>query len=98
MICCQYFLNFQNTFYDHSSQAFGSATELIYIPSVSDYVIVPGKYQTSQEIQLILLSKILLIQRNFRRYLLQKFIRESAAEYRYEFYFSEYYSIDINLH
>lgn len=74
----------QNTHHDHSSQAFGSATKLIHIPSSSDYTIIPGKYETHHEMtaRINLLAKVRLIQRNFRRYLLQKLVRETAAEYR----------------
>lgn len=74
----------QDTRYDHSSQAFGSATELIYITATSDYTVVAGKYEThhDQTVRINKLAKVRLIQRNFRRYLWQKLIRESAAEYR----------------
>lgn len=73
-----------DTPYDRCAQAFGTATELINVPSVSDYTIVPRPYETYDEMvrRINKLGKIVLIQRNFRRYLLQKLIRESAAEYR----------------
>lgn len=74
----------QDNHYDRSSQAFGVATELIYIPSQTDYFIEPKKYETYDERckRIDLLGKVKLIQRNFRRYLWQKLIRESAAEWR----------------
>lgn len=78
-------INIQDNHYDRSCQAFGVATELIYIPSQTDYFIEPKKYETYDERyrRIDLLGKVKLIQRNFRRYLWQKLIRESAAEWRF---------------
>lgn len=74
----------KDTHYDRSNQAFGSATELIYIPSTTDVIIYARKYETYAEMvkRINKIGKIKLIQRNFRRYMWQKLIRESAAEWR----------------
>lgn len=47
-----------------------------------DYVIKAKRYKSYEEIENEKLAKIILIQRNFRRYVLQKNIRNAAAEWR----------------
>lgn len=74
----------QDNHYDRTNQAFGSATELIDIPSVTDYIIIPKPYETYDQMEKRLkkLDKIILIQRNFRRLMWQRLIKKSAADWR----------------
>lgn len=72
------------TNYSRATQAFGTATNISYIPSATDYSINPTKYESYEEkVQRERkLTKILLIQRNFRSYMVKKVISEMAAEWR----------------
>lgn len=56
-----------------------------YESTATDFEIIPGKYQTYAQIERAehKLEKILLIQRNWRRWILWKYIHLRAAEYRY---------------
>ncbi|XP_055850185.1 IQ and ubiquitin-like domain-containing protein [Episyrphus balteatus] len=69
---------------DQSTQSFGDATNIIFVSAATDFVIIPRKYQTyAQKIKREdRLAKIVLIQKNFRRYLLWRYIKRCAAEYR----------------
>lgn len=56
----------------------------MYVSAATDYTITPGKYQTyAQKMRREnKLAKIILIQRNFRRFLIVRFMRNAAAKYR----------------
>ena len=57
---------------------------MAYIPKAKDKIIIPGKYETYDEMmtRIDLIGKVTLIQRNFRRYLWMKLVKESAAQWR----------------
>lgn len=73
-----------DTPYSRSTQAFGDASELIQIPSSSDYSIVPRPYESHEMIvnREKKLKKIRLIQKNFRAYMIRMMIKKKAAEFR----------------
>lgn len=64
-------------------QAFEHAVTLIPKLTGPDYFIKARKYRSYDQLEGEKLNKIILIQRNFRRYLLEKRIRNAAAEWRY---------------
>lgn len=74
----------QNTAHEQSVQCFLDGINILYVSSANDFTIVPGKYQTfaQKERAERKLEKILLIQRNWRRWILWKYIRLRAKEYR----------------
>lgn len=67
-----------------STQAFGDASQNLYLSDKSDYEIQAQDYETHEEMEARQekLKKILIIQRNFRSYMIRKMIKERAAEYR----------------
>ncbi|KAL5284600.1 IQUB.2 family protein [Megaselia abdita] len=70
---------------DETVQTNGSATDnYIFMSEATDAIIIPRKYQSyaQKKREENKLNKIILIQRNFRKYLLRQFIRRCAAEYR----------------
>lgn len=70
---------------DQSTQVFGDANELLYLKDSQDFEVESfGSFETFEEVQKRkkVLEKVLLIQRNFRRYRLQCCIKSCAAEYR----------------
>lgn len=73
-----------DTPYSRSTQAFGDATELIHISDVSDYNITPRPYESYAMVvaRERKLTKIRLIQKNFRAYMIRMMIKKKAAEYR----------------
>lgn len=73
------------TMIDETVQTNGSATDnYIFQTEATNSFIIPRKYQTyaQKKREENKLNKIILIQRNFRKYLLRQFIRRCAAEYR----------------
>lgn len=73
------------TMVDETIQTNGSATDnYIFVSEATDTIIIPRKYQSyaQKKREENKLNKIILIQRNFRKYLLRQFIRRCAAEYR----------------
>lgn len=73
------------TMVDETMQTNGSATDnYIFTSEATDFIIIPRKYQTyaQKKREENKLNKIILIQRNFRKYLLRQFIKRCAAEYR----------------
>ncbi|XP_055523710.1 IQ and ubiquitin-like domain-containing protein [Wyeomyia smithii] len=69
---------------DRATVSYGDATALSYASKYTDRVIVAKNYESYDEMtkRIDPIGKIILIQRNFRRYMWQKLIRESAAEWR----------------
>ncbi|XP_055617119.1 IQ and ubiquitin-like domain-containing protein [Toxorhynchites rutilus septentrionalis] len=63
---------------------YGDATEHSYSSKYTDKVIEPKSYESYEEMtkRIDLIGKVTLIQRNFRRYMWQKLIKNSAAEWR----------------
>jgi IQ and ubiquitin-like domain-containing protein len=74
----------QDTSNDRSTQHFGDANELLYMQDGDDIEKETHDYETHEEEQKRkkVLEKVILIQRNFRRYRLQTCIKICAAEYR----------------
>lgn len=75
---------FQDTAHEQSTQCFQDGNNVMYVSAATDYTITPGKYQTyAQKMRREnKLAKIILIQRNFRRFLIVRFMRNAAAKYR----------------
>ncbi|CAD6994503.1 unnamed protein product [Ceratitis capitata] len=73
-----------DTAHEQSTQCFQDGNNVLYVSAAADYTITPGKYQTyAQKMRREnKLAKIILIQRNFRRYLLWRFMQNAAAKYR----------------
>ncbi|XP_030573811.1 IQ and ubiquitin-like domain-containing protein [Drosophila novamexicana] len=73
-----------NTAHEQSVQCFLDDINIRYVFTATDFVIIPGKYQTyaQKERAERKLEKILLIQRNWRRWILWKYIHIRAKEYR----------------
>ncbi|XP_062538956.1 IQ and ubiquitin-like domain-containing protein isoform X2 [Armigeres subalbatus] len=69
---------------DQATINYGDAIEHSYSSKYTDRVIIARKYESYDEMtkRIDLVSKVKLIQRNFRRYMWQKFIKESATEWR----------------
>lgn len=65
-------------------QCFLDGINVRYTSTPADTYIIPGKYQTfaQKERAEKKLEKVLLIQRNWRRWILWKYIHKRAAEYR----------------
>lgn len=76
--------NFQDTNYDRSTQHFGDANELLYLKQTDDVEVEAQDFETFEDAQSRkkTLEKVLLIQRNFRRFRLKVCIKKCAAEYR----------------
>lgn len=75
----------QDTSNDRSTQHFGDANELLYLEETADVQVEANQsFETFDEAQKRnkYLEKIVLIQRNFRRYRLKCCIKSCAAEYR----------------
>ncbi|XP_053698711.1 IQ and ubiquitin-like domain-containing protein [Sabethes cyaneus] len=70
---------------DRATVSYGDATELSYASKYMDKVIVAQSYESFDDMtkRIDPIGKITLIQRNFRRYMWQKLIKESAAEWRH---------------
>lgn len=76
---------FQDTSNDRSTQHFGEANELLFLQSTEDVEVEShGSFETVEEAQKRkrIYEKVILIQRNFRRFRLQCCIKSCAAEYR----------------
>ncbi|TDG52438.1 hypothetical protein AWZ03_001268 [Drosophila navojoa] len=73
-----------NTAHEQSVQCYLDKINIRYESTATDFEIIPGKYQTYAQIERAehKLKKILLIQRNWRRWILWKYIHLRAAEYR----------------
>ncbi|KAH8318918.1 hypothetical protein KR074_011961 [Drosophila pseudoananassae] len=73
-----------NTAHEQSVQCFLDGVNVLYVSAANDFTIIPGKYQTFAQKQRAerKLEKILLIQRNWRRWILWKYIHLRAKEYR----------------
>ncbi|XP_034116733.1 IQ and ubiquitin-like domain-containing protein [Drosophila albomicans] len=73
-----------NTAHEQSVQCVLDGINVRYMSTANDYIIVPGKYQTyaQKERAERKLEKILLIQRNWRRWILWKYIHMRAKEFR----------------
>ncbi|XP_037729573.1 IQ and ubiquitin-like domain-containing protein [Drosophila subpulchrella] len=73
-----------NTAHEQSVQCHLDGINILYVSAANDFTIVPGKYQTfaQRERAERKLEKILLIQRNWRRWILWKYIHMRAKEYR----------------
>ncbi|XP_050328787.1 IQ and ubiquitin-like domain-containing protein [Bactrocera neohumeralis] len=73
-----------DTAHEQSTQCFQDGNNVLYVSAATDYTITPGKYQTyAQKMRREnKLAKIILIQRNFRRFLIVRFMRNAAAKYR----------------
>lgn len=69
---------------DEGTQMFGKATETIFVEDRNDVVLTPRKFQSVDDLLQAKISKIKIIQRNARRYLLKKFIKKFAAEWRFD--------------
>lgn len=70
--------------HDQMSQCWLDGNNVRYWSEATDYYITAGKYTThaQQERRINRLGKILLIQRNFRRWKWMKWMKECAKEYR----------------
>ncbi|XP_055903866.1 IQ and ubiquitin-like domain-containing protein [Eupeodes corollae] len=77
-------MKLNDTTADQSTQSFGDASNIIFVSAATDFVIIPRKYQTyAQKMKREdRLAKIVLIQRNLRRFLFWRYIKRCAAEYR----------------
>ena len=74
-----------DTNYERSTQFFGDANELLYLQENSDYELEAMKNYESHEDMMKrknILEKVIIIQRNFRRYRLSCCITICATEYR----------------
>ncbi|XP_055385066.1 IQ and ubiquitin-like domain-containing protein [Condylostylus longicornis] len=73
-----------DTMIDSSTQAFGNSNNIINVESANDVIIIPRKYQPHDEKKKSesKFANIVLIQRNWRRYLWQRLIKEAAGEFR----------------
>lgn len=67
---------------DEGTQMFGKATETIFVEDRNDILLTPRKFESVDELLETKISKVKVIQRNTRRYLLKKFIKKFAAEWR----------------
>uniref|UniRef100_A0A336MUL1 glutathione transferase n=2 Tax=Culicoides sonorensis TaxID=179676 RepID=A0A336MUL1_CULSO len=72
------------TLLDHAVQVYGDAKKMIYEHDDNEYEIMPENYESYEEQQSKrdLETKVRLIQRNFRRFLWEKLIKKTAAEWR----------------
>lgn len=68
---------------DEGTQMFGKATETIFEDDRKDILLTPRKFESIEDLLETKVNKVKVIQRNARRYLLKKFIRKFAAEWRY---------------
>ncbi|KAL9900203.1 IQ motif and ubiquitin-like domain-containing protein isoform 1-T1 [Glossina fuscipes fuscipes] len=73
-----------DTMHDQTAQCFLDGNNVRHWIESDDYYITPGKYQTyAQKMRAERkMHKIILIQRNFRRFKWQRWMRECACEYR----------------
>ncbi|XP_067618057.1 IQ motif and ubiquitin-like domain-containing protein [Eurosta solidaginis] len=73
-----------DTAHEQSTQCWQDGNNVLYVSAATDYTITPGKYQTyAQKMRREnKLAKIILIQRNLRRYILWRNIQQAAANYR----------------
>ncbi|XP_058467871.1 IQ and ubiquitin-like domain-containing protein [Malaya genurostris] len=69
---------------ERATMSYGDATELSYASKCADRFIVPGNYESYEDTtkRIDVVGKVTLIQRNFRRYMWQKLITKSSAEWR----------------
>uniref|UniRef100_A0A1A9WNM7 IQ motif and ubiquitin-like domain-containing protein n=1 Tax=Glossina brevipalpis TaxID=37001 RepID=A0A1A9WNM7_9MUSC len=84
-----------DTMHDQTAQCFLDGNNIRHWIESDDYYITPGKYQTyAQKMRAERkMYKIILIQRNFRRFKWQRWMGECAREYRYQ---RLYYTNSIN--
>lgn len=78
-------ISFKDTNNEKSTQHFGDANELLFLKDSDDVEVdASNAFETFEEAQKRknILEKVILIQRNFRRYRLQCCIKSCAAEYR----------------
>lgn len=70
--------------HDQASQCFLDGNNVLYVSAATDFTIVPKKYQTYAQKMRIenKLKKIILIQRNWRRFLAVRYMKNAAKEYR----------------
>ncbi|XP_037943407.1 IQ and ubiquitin-like domain-containing protein [Teleopsis dalmanni] len=70
---------------NETTQCFKDGSNVLFVSNAKDFTITPRKFQTYYQKKRLddKLKKIILIQRNFRRYLLVRLIRRAAAEYRH---------------
>ncbi|KAJ6638626.1 IQ and ubiquitin-like domain-containing protein, partial [Pseudolycoriella hygida] len=67
---------------DEGTQMFGEATETIFVEKRTNSFIAPRKFESVDELFETKINKVKIIQRNARRYLLKKFVKKFAAEWR----------------
>ncbi|KAG4075901.1 hypothetical protein HA402_003727 [Bradysia odoriphaga] len=67
---------------DEGTQMFGKATETVFVENRNDVLLTPRKFESVDELLENKLNKVKVIQRNARRYLLKKFVKKYAAEWR----------------
>ncbi|XP_038104266.1 IQ and ubiquitin-like domain-containing protein [Culex quinquefasciatus] len=69
---------------DRATTNYGEATELSYASKYTDRTVSTGSYESYDEMtkRIDLIGKVTLIQRNFRRYMWEKAIKQCAAEWR----------------
>lgn len=67
---------------DEGTQMFGKATETIFEDDRKDILLTPRKFESIEDLLETKVNKVKIIQRNARRYLLKKFIKRFAAEWR----------------
>ncbi|ALC47576.1 CG13855 [Drosophila busckii] len=73
-----------NTAHEQSVQCVLDGINVRYVSTATDFVIIPGKYQTFAQKERLerKLEKIRLIQRNWRRWILWKYIHLRASQFR----------------
>lgn len=67
---------------DEGTQMFGKATETIFLEDRKDILLTPRKFESVDDLLQTKINKIKIIQRNARRYLLKKFVKKFAAQWR----------------
>lgn len=73
---------FQNASYERQTQTVNTNKSNTY-SAFAERIIEPKTYISYNDEKKIEIEKIILIQKNFRRYLWQKLIRKSAKEWRF---------------
>lgn len=73
---------------DRATTNYGEATELSYASKYTDRTVSTGSYESYDEMtkRIDLIGKVTLIQRNFRRYMWEKAIKQCAAEWRWVYF------------
>lgn len=67
---------------NEGTQMFGKATETIFVEDRKDVLLTPRKFESVDDLMDAKIDKVKVIQRNARRYLLKKFVKKFAAEWR----------------